>query len=381
MQKRSVRLTVIALLLVAPPATACLWKIERDARRIADVSDVVVAHVDRMIDAVGGIGTAQQSYVAPGQLDEPSFERVNELVAALKADLVAVAPLVRSPGGAEHLRTFSESLDSLVTADGRTRQNLKLGQDLMAADVIFSDGRNLLDGMTRGLRDVQAAERTACHAALASLSWQRWILLAVVLLLWVPLGAAIASAPTLSVAIEKPATPRVPVDNAPATASATTPSLDLAAAAAVCTDLARAHDTAMLSQVLNRAASILDASGMIVWMSAGEQLFAVLGCGYSPATLARFGPISRPADNAAATAWRNERLTVVAADGTGPGGLVAPMCGPAGCTGVLALEIRAGREQDPVVQAVTAMVAAQLATAVAAWPAASLTESPEARTA
>jgi GAF domain-containing protein len=47
------------------------------------------------------------------------------------------------------------------------------------------------------------------------------------------------------------------------------------------------------------------------------------------------------------------------------------MFSPQGCIGVLALEIRHGREQDPVVQAVAAMVAAQLAAAVAAWPAAS----------
>jgi GAF domain-containing protein len=76
---------------------------------------------------------------------------------------------------------------------------------------------------------------------------------------------------------------------------------------------------------------------------------------------------------------------VVAGDGKTPGGLVAPMFGPDGCIGILALETRQGREQEPAVQAVAAIVAAQLATAVAAWPAASVppaaVKEPAARTA
>jgi len=67
-----------------------------------------------------------------------------------------------------------------------------------------------------------------------------------------------------------------------------------------------------------------------------------------------------------------------------PGALVVPMFGPDGCIGVLALEVRNGCEQDPAAQAVAGMVAAQLATAVAAWPAASAApaaKEPEARTA
>jgi GAF domain-containing protein len=154
--------------------------------------------------------------------------------------------------------------------------------------------------------------------------------------------------------------------------------VDLPAAAALCTDLSRVTDRAALSVLLARAASILDASGLILWMSAGEQLFAVLGHGYPPEHLARFGPIARSADNAAAAAWRTGRLRVIAGEGKTPGALVAPMFGPAGCSGILALEIRHGREQDSDVQAVAAMVAAQLATAVAAWPAASVAPAKEA---
>ena len=83
------------------------------------------------------------------------------------------------------------------------------------------------------------------------------------------------------------------------------------------------------------------------------------------------GPIPCTAQNATAAAWRDGRLMVVAAENGAPGALVAPMFGAEACVGVLSVEIRGGRETDPAVQAVTSMVAAQLATAVSAWPAAS----------
>jgi hypothetical protein len=48
---------------------------------------------------------------------------------------------------------------------------------------------------------------------------------------------------------------------------------------------------------------------------------------------------------------------------------VAPVIGPTGCRGALAVEVRAGRESDPAAQAVVSMVGAQLGGLVAAWPA------------
>ena len=53
------------------------------------------------------------------------------------------------------------------------------------------------------------------------------------------------------------------------------------------------------------------------------------------------------------------------------GAIVAPMFAPDTCIGVVAAEVRHGREQDPSTRAVTTMVAAQLATVLGAWPSAS----------
>jgi hypothetical protein len=149
-------------------------------------------------------------------------------------------------------------------------------------------------------------------------------------------------------------------------------SVDLAAAATVCTDLSRITTTAALPGLLGRAAGVLDASGVILWISAGEQLFPVIAHGYSADALARMGPIPRDAENAAASSWRTGQLAIVPAATTGgQGAVVTPLFGLHSCIGVLSVEVRHG-EDNPAVQAVATMIAAQLSTVVPAWPAGSL---------
>jgi len=62
------------------------------------------------------------------------------------------------------------------------------------------------------------------------------------------------------------------------------------------------------------------------------------------------------------------------------GAVVAPMFGPANCIGVLAAEIRHGREDETATRAVASMIAAQLAAALSAWPAASAADTAAAAT-
>ena len=72
-----------------------------------------------------------------------------------------------------------------------------------------------------------------------------------------------------------------------------------------------------------------------------------------------------------AEAWRTAQLRMVAGDVMSNGAVAAPVTGVSGCIGVLAAELRHGREDDPATRSVAAMIAAQLAGLVSAWPAAS----------
>lgn len=382
MQKRAIRVTVLTLLLACGLTAAYfLWNIEQQSRQLAATEEDVTARLVRLHDAVTGIGVAQRSYVAPGQTDQLWFDRTSALIQQLYDDLEGVRPRLRSSESAAALEALAASTGALIAADSRTRQNLRLGQELMAVDVIFSDGRNILDAISTRLAELRDAEQQSYAAERAILSRERWAVLGVTTLCWT-LGLLALAAPLKTGSGDTREGSDRPRDTVPA-ARQGVPGLtarqqvriDLAAAADLCRDLSRVTATEALPALLGRAAAILDASGVVLWMSAGDQLFAVIGHGYRPEALARLGPIAREADNAAAAAWRTGTVTIVKTDGTANGAVVAPMFAPDACTGVLAVEVRHGGEQDPATQAVAVMVASQLATVVPAWPAGSL-ESP-----
>jgi hypothetical protein len=144
--------------------------------------------------------------------------------------------------------------------------------------------------------------------------------------------------------------------------------VDLGAAADVCVAISRMTASAELPALLARAASVLDASGVIVWVGGDEELFAAAAHGYDPDVIARLGSIGKSADNATAASWRSGEVRVVPGDIISDGAIVAPMLRPDGCIGVLAAEVHHGRETDAATRAVTVMMAAQLATVVAASP-------------
>jgi hypothetical protein len=253
---------------------------------------------------------------------------------------------------------------------------------MMASDLVVSDARSALDTMLVTVAALKTAEREHHRVQRAAFSEERWSILAPLAALWALGLIALAVTPgrraatTPGTASAEPAesesigairlTPPAPLDS-----TARRRAVDLVAAADLCVSLSRLSSTAALPGLLSQAAALLDASGVILWMAAGEELFAAAAHGYKPNLLARLGPIPRSAANATAATWREGRLTVVRGERDEPGAMVVPMFGPDSCIGVLSLEIKGGREQDTGAQAVASMVAAQLATALAAWPAAS----------
>jgi hypothetical protein len=372
MRKRAVRISILTFLLTASlAATFFLWDIQRRTVELASADDALAERLDGMATTAAAIGTAQQGYVAPGQLDEPWFERMTMLLEQLNRELAAVRPSLRTADAVKTVESIDATRKALVAADERIRENLTLGQELMAADVIFSDGRNSVDAISAGLHDVRTSERSRNRAERAALERERWIVLGLATLAWFAVVVVLMSVPPSSTAPSMGNVEKVEADSpASAPAAPLGPSADLTATAALCTDLSRVAETAALSELLGRAASILDASGATLWLGAGEQLFAVLGHGYTPQTLARFGPIARDADNAAAKAWRTGGVATVGCTEKSAGAIVAPMFGPGGCIGVLAFESRSAREYDATLQAIAALIAAQVSTAVSAWPAA-----------
>lgn len=373
MHRRAVRITVVVILLAVGLASAYfLWDIDRRQADLRAADADVSARVARLSDALADIVSAQHAYVTPGQAGAPWFERMASLVREVYDDTAALRGRLRAADAEVTLEALTSGIEALVAADTRARENLRLGQPLMAADVIFGDSRNTLDAMIGRLRELRATELRALDAESAALARQRWFVVSAAAVVWlVGLLVLIARPWPRADAEIGPATSDTRPADAPVDSQRTRPAIDLTAAAALCVDLSRLSTAEALPGLLSRAAVILDAPGIILWMAAGEELFAVSAQGYPPQIVARLGPISRRADNATAAAWRHGRLTTVPGVANGNGAIVAPMFGTEASIGVLAVEVRHGQELDAAVQAVVTMLAAQLATAVSAWPAGS----------
>jgi hypothetical protein len=143
---------------------------------------------------------------------------------------------------------------------------------------------------------------------------------------------------------------------------------DLLAAAHLCTELGQLDETHEAAPLLQRAARILDAVGLIVWVwhPQATELRPALAQGYSNKVLAQLPRVGRDTDNATAAAFRSAQTCVVNGRDLASGAVVVPLLTPVGCVGVLAIELQHGAEQRESVRALGAIFAAQLARVVGA---------------
>ncbi len=165
----------------------------------------------------------------------------------------------------------------------------------------------------------------------------------------------------------------IEISKAAASDSATaapSPQPDLTAAAHLCTELARVMEPRDVAPLLEGAAQVLGAVGLIVWVWDPHQttLRPALTHGYPDQVLAQLPSVSRDTDNATATAFRSGETRLVHGSGSATGALVIPLMTPAGCAGVFAVELPNGGERSEWVRALATIFAAQLATLVGFAP-------------
>ena len=118
-----------------------------------------------------------------------------------------------------------------------------------------------------------------------------------------------------------------------------------------------------MQPLLQEAARILDAIGLIVWVwdPQAAELRPALAYGYSDKVLAQLPTVKRDTDNATAAAFRSAQTCAINGSDHASGALAVPLLTPAGCAGVLAIELQHGSEQTRSVRAVVTIFAAQLA--------------------
>jgi hypothetical protein len=352
---------------------------------------------------------AQQAYVASGQGADFWFSRSTAIQSDLKGRTAALRSQATGSGAVGAFEDALGLLQDFEQMDGRAREQVRARRLSAAADLIFADGFDLTRKISAAIEQGRAAELASDRQGLAALRGRQLFslgaaavtaLLIVLLLLPVrererivvadPIVApaplpALDSRPELTLAapieeeerewsaarpaVPSPAPEIVPVPAPlppPLPPPPSPPRIDLAGVARLCGELARISDTRALPGLLERTASLLDASGIVLWIADpdGRELAPIVTFGYSPQTVTRLGTIPKEAENATAAAFRTSLLQTVDADAVSGGALAAPLVTPGGCVGVMAAEIRNDGEREDIVLAAAGIVAAQLATLV-----------------
>jgi hypothetical protein len=321
-------------------------------------------HSREVTDSLSDLRAAQQAYVAAGQGVAFWMPKVAQTADAISKSIAALRTAGTSPGARQAIDEAGTTLADFAEVDKRARDYLRSGQLLMAGDVIFTEGDQTAASAARQVEAARLAEHRALDASEASVRRQEAIALAGaggVSALIVLLLSASGSVKAESVSIA----PREPSQPQPSRAVSPV----LKTAAQLCTDFARMRDIHDLQQLLERASDVMDAAGLVVWLgsSNGSELQPVLTHGYNDETRARLPNVPRAANNAAAAAYRSGDVQIVLSrPGGAKGAIVAPILGAEGCIGALSAEIRGGGEASESVQALAAIIAAQLAGVLAA---------------
>lgn len=398
MGRRSVRISIFVLAVLATAALGYRAIADEDAlaaerQRGAALDQAAEEALATLLDARGSL----YAYIAPGQGTTFWGARAGTLLDTLRQRVVTLDAEVAGSGGS--LSETLDGIDQLAAADRRARQYADRGELLLAGDVLFTEVRDLLNGLTEQVTTARYALRSQSDARVAAIRREQAALAAAGIGLWVIVSLMLLPgsrreavkdpaewrqelATTLKVTqpveglkvdLKHAAPEEVP---APVVAAVAPAGPDLKTVAEICADLSALADIGALSGALARASDTLGAKGLIVWVTSndGSALSPVSTHGFDARIVDRIRTIDRASANLTAEALRENAPRVSAATATAGAAIAVPMCGPTGPVGVLSAELHAGRAADEASVAIASIFAAQLATLTAPLPATAVAE-------
>jgi CHASE3 domain sensor protein len=419
MQSRAARLILLGLFLAAiSTATFLFWRGDTDAATAALHARTFDASAKAIERRLLDLRAAQLGYAAANQPGDRWVSRVAQGLETVRSDIQALRAETTVPEAQTRLDAATAALNDFAKSDKRAAEYVRTEQRSLASDVVFGDGLERADTAVAAVEQARLAEVQARESAVTVFrSRQVFALTAgagaavLAVLLLVPMARPVAAPaqaartveplqagpavrkpvgdeasddivsparrisspePTLAslTPADIPATSATEAEPEPAPAESLrlrfAPTTDFAGVATLCADLARVTDTRALPSLLERAALLLDASGIILWIADpdGRELNPIFAQGYPQQLVNRLGTIPRDAENATAAAFRTSLLQTVMADEISGGAIAAPLVTPGGCVGVMAAEVRHDSERQDATLAAATIVAAQLATLV-----------------
>jgi hypothetical protein len=330
--------------------------------------------------AIAHLRGAQAGYLATGQNPATWFTRAAEYATRIEADLGRLRVASQTPTARADYDAATAALATLNEHDGRAREYVKTDQRFLASDVVFMDA---VDKLTSAVGAARADEASASRARFNETLLLRAgaVLLGLAAAIGLVLTVARSRPRAAAPAVKAPATtaemlknlppalkpPPPPVVATAPVAQPVTTSATLVEAADLCVDLARLSDGRDVPALVERAAKVLDAKGMVLWTAdpGGAVLKPSVSHGYPDKVLSRLGPLLIDSDNVTSLAFRSMRPQAMTSAVPGnSGALAVPLITAHGCVGVLAAEIKQNRsstELMPLAKIIAAQFAALMA--------------------
>ncbi|MDH4064521.1 MAG: hypothetical protein OEW19_08975 [Acidobacteriota bacterium] len=387
MRRRPVRVLLVLLTVVVTAAAAWRATTTEQVRSRARLADQQVdARAADAVYALAELRAALGAYVAPGQGIAFWSKQAEEQLGRVR---LAIAGLEEASAAARYpLDNARAVLDRLASAESSARALAADGRLLLAGDVIFGETGDLIDTVAAEVSGARQALARAASAREAGSANAQSLLAGGVLSVWMvvlmllvplpgdeaPAGEATLQAASVSLSGPVDLGSEEPAAGAPPTeagAPASPPPPDIESLAALCGELGKVSEVSELEPLLGRAAALVEARGLMVWLAGpeGKSLVPAAACGYDPQFVDRLGSIARDADNLTASAFRSGVAEVFAATPDHPAAVAVPLQTATGPGGVLAAELQPGLDHDlRQVAALAGVVAAQLANLFPAPP-------------
>lgn len=377
-----VRIAVLVVgLLLTIGAGYRAFEDEASLNRELQAASAADATVGKALELLLDIRASLHAYVAPGQGLPFWAKRAQEHIDTLRQTLVTLDGMTTPLG--QSLAESLDGMDQLTAAERRARTYVIREDMLLAGDVIFTEVRDLLAAATNQVDSVRGQLKSRHEQRAASIRTEQITLAGAALAIWILIALFLmptearpavkdpaewraelketlskpAPTPAVLVAPVAPVAPLAPAEPGVAIASVRETS-------EICADLSALSDPGALQGTLARVSELLDATGLIVWIASndGASLSPVATHGFDATLVARIGKVPRDGANLTAAAFRDNTPKISPPSATAPAALAVAMCGPAGPAGVLSVELKPGQSVDEAKVALTAIIAAQLAT-------------------
>lgn len=374
MRKRGIGLLLVLTLIIAAGTIVQDFRFDSSIARERTAGQTTDRTFGSALESLGELRTSQAAYVATGQGPTFWMERASELSAGIEKTVATAHAATTSPEARTRYDAAAAALADLNAIDKRARSSLGQSDRFSTSDLIFIDARQASDKLAEELTAARAVEAQASGARLARLSQLRLAMnglamgFVVVVALFLSRSAGQTEAKPALTTLQMLRDLPPPVKNvAPQPPPPPAPRMvNLAAAADLCVDLARVIDGRDVPALVERACSVLEAKGVVLWVSdpGGNWLTPSITHGYSDKVIAKLGPLQIDADNVTSLAFRSLKPQVMNSLTPGASGAIAaPLIASSGCVGVLAAELRQNRPGSDVLP-IACIIAAQLAALV-----------------